>query len=50
MVSMKDSGENFRRHKKMGFDRAKISLRKTEWFEYVNVVTSRNGETKDTQA
>ena len=50
MVSMKDSGENSRRHKKVGFHRAKIPLRKTEWSEHVNVVTSRNGEAKDTQA
>lgn len=50
MVDMKDSEENARRHKKMGFDRAKIHLRKTEWFGHVNVVTSRNGETKDSQA
>lgn len=47
---MKGSGENSRRHKKMGFDGAKIPLKKTEWFEHVNVVTSRNGETKDNQA
>lgn len=46
---MKDSEENSRRQKKMGFNRAKIPLRKTK-FEHVNMVTSRNGEAKDTQA